>query len=48
VGKPGRPGPTLDDYLYWQARLEARGSSGLNIDEFCLDEGVLAKNVSQR
>jgi transposase-like protein len=30
----------LDDYLYWQERLEGRGASGLNIDEFCLDEGV--------
>jgi transposase-like protein len=40
VGKPGRPGPTLDDYLYWQERLKGRGASGLGIDEFCLDEGV--------
>ena len=40
MGKPGRPGPTLDDYLYWQERLEGRGASGLSIDEFCLDEGV--------
>jgi transposase-like protein len=40
VGKTGRPGPTLDDYLYWQERLTGRGSSGLSIDEFCLDEGV--------
>ena len=40
MGKPGRPGPTLDDYLYWQERLEGRGGSGLSIDEFCLDEGV--------
>jgi hypothetical protein len=30
----------LDDYLYWQDRLESRGASGLSIDEFCLDEGV--------
>ena len=21
MGKTGRPGPTLDDYLYWQERL---------------------------
>ena len=40
MGKPGRPGPTLDDYLYWQERLESRGASGLSIDEFCIDEGV--------
>ena len=40
MGKPGRPGPTLDDYLYWQERLKGRGASGLSIDEFCLDEGV--------
>ena len=40
MGKTGRPGPTLDDYLYWQERLEGRGASGLSIDEFCLDEGV--------
>jgi transposase-like protein len=40
VGKPGRPGPTLDDYLYWQERLKARGASGLSVDEFCIDEGV--------
>ena len=38
MGKSGRPGPTLDDYLYWQERLEGRGRSGLSIDEFCLDE----------
>ena len=29
MGKPGRPGPTLDDYLYWQERLENRVASGL-------------------
>jgi len=40
VGKTGRPGPTLDDYLYWQERLKGRGGSGLSIDELCLDEGV--------
>jgi transposase-like protein len=40
MGKTGRPGPTLDDYLYWQERLEGRGASGLSIDEFCLDVGV--------
>ncbi len=40
MGKSGRPGPTLDDYLYWQERLESRGASGLGMDEFCIDEGV--------
>lgn len=32
MGKPGRPGPSLDDYLYWQERLEGRGASGLSIE----------------
>ena len=40
MGKPGRPSPCLDDYLYWQQRLENRDASGLGIDEFCVDEGV--------
>ncbi len=40
MGKPGRPSPGLDDYLYWQDRLANRGSSGLSIDEFCADEDV--------
>jgi transposase-like protein len=40
MGKPGRPGPTLDDYLHWQERLKERGASGPSIGEFCLDEGV--------
>ncbi len=40
MGKPGRPSPSLDDYLYWQQRLENRDASGLSIDEFCVDEGV--------
>ncbi len=40
MAKPGRPSPELDDYLYWQQRLENREESGLSIDEFCLDEGV--------
>ena len=40
MGKPGRPSPSLDDYLYWQQRLENREASGLSIDEFCVDEGV--------
>ena len=40
MGKPGRPSPGLDDYLYWQDRLSNREASGLSIDEFCADEGV--------
>ncbi len=40
MGKPGRPSPGLDDYLYWQERLSNREASGLSIDEFCTDEGV--------
>jgi len=40
VGKPGRPGPSLDDYLYWQERLENREASGLSIEEFCVAEDV--------
>jgi transposase-like protein len=40
MGKTGRPGPTLDDYLHWQERLKERGASGLSVNDFCLDEGV--------
>lgn len=40
MGKPGRPGPTLDDYLYWQERLANRQASGLSMDEFCIAEVV--------
>jgi len=40
MGKPGRPSPGLDDYLYWQERLANLEASGLSIDEFCVDEGV--------
>ena len=40
MAKPGRPGPGLDDYLYWQERLANRAASGLSIDEFCADEDV--------
>ncbi len=40
MAKTGRPSPDLDDYLYWQQRLENREASGLSIDEFCVDEGV--------
>ena len=40
MGKPGRPSPGLDDYLYWQERLSNRKASGLSIDEFCADEEI--------
>ena len=40
MGKLGRPGPTLDDYLHWQERLQERSANGLSVGEFCLDEGV--------
>jgi hypothetical protein len=40
VGKPGRPSPTLDDYLYWQESLANRQASGLSIEDFCIAEGV--------
>jgi transposase-like protein len=40
MGKIGRPGPTLDDYLYWQERLGNREASGLSVDEFCVAEAV--------
>ena len=40
MGKMGRPGPTLDDYLHWQEHLKERGASGLSVGEFCLEEGV--------
>ena len=40
MGKPGRPTPGLDDYLYWQERLKSREASGMNVDDFCADEGV--------
>jgi len=36
----GRPPSDLDDYLDWQARLESYKASGLEIDVFCLKEGV--------
>lgn len=36
----GRPYCGLDDYLDWQERLESFKSSGLDIDVFCLKEGV--------
>ena len=40
MGKPGRPAPGLDDYLYWQERLASRLESGLGIDDFCADEDI--------
>ena len=40
MGKPGRPSPTLDDYLYWQESLANRQASGLSIEDFCIAEGV--------
>ena len=36
----GRPPSDLDDYLDWQERLASFQASGLEIDVFCLKEGV--------
>ncbi len=36
----GRPHSDLDEYLDWQERLESFTASGLEIDVFCLKEGV--------
>ncbi len=36
----GRPPSDLDDYLDWQKRLESYKASGLEVDVFCLQEGV--------
>jgi hypothetical protein len=36
----GRPASDLDDYLDWQQRLENYESSGLEVDVFCLQEGI--------
>ncbi len=36
----GRPPSELDDYLDWQERLESYKASGLEVDVFCLKEGV--------
>ncbi len=36
----GRPRSDLDDYLDWQDRLESYKASGLEVDVFCLKEGV--------
>ncbi len=36
----GRPPSDLDDYLDWQERIESYRASGLEVDVFCLQEGV--------
>ena len=36
----GRPPSDLDDYFDWQERLENYKASGLEVDMFCLQEGV--------
>ena len=36
----GRPSSDLDEYLDWQERLESFKASGLEVDVFCLKEGV--------
>jgi len=36
----GRPPSDLDDFLDWQERLENYQASGLEVDVFCLQEGV--------
>ena len=36
----GRPASDLDDYLDWQKRLENFKTSDLDVDVFCLQEGV--------
>ena len=36
----GRPPSDLDDYLDWKKRLESYRASGLEVDVFCLQEGV--------
>ncbi len=36
----GRPPSDLDEYLDWQERLESYQASGLEVDAFCLQEGV--------
>ncbi len=36
----GRPPSDLDEYLDWQERLESYQASGLEVDVFCLQEGV--------
>ncbi len=41
----GRPHSDLDEYLDWQERLESFKASGLEIDVFCLKEGVSRSTV---
>ncbi len=36
----GRPPSDLDEYLDWQERLESFKASGLEVEVFCLKEGV--------
>jgi hypothetical protein len=36
----GRPPSDLDDYLEWKKRLENYKASGLEVEVFCLQEGV--------
>ena len=36
----GRPSCDLDEYLDWQERLENYKASGLEVEVFCLQEGV--------
>ena len=36
----GRPPSDLDEYLDWQERLESFRVSGLEVDAYCLQEGV--------
>jgi hypothetical protein len=36
----GRPPSDLDEYFQWQERLKSFRSSGLEVDVFCLQEGV--------
>lgn len=36
----GRPPSDLDEYLDWQARMESFQASGLEIEAFCLHEGI--------
>ncbi len=36
----GRLGSDLDDYLDWQERLENYEASDLEVDVFCLQEGI--------
>ena len=36
----GRPPSDLDEYLDWQERLKSFEASDMDIDAFCLEEGV--------